>query len=99
MDPSDQPLQNLADLVRFRNDLVHAKPQAAITLDEQGFNLSPSFQDYYSPSIDVATRCVNTISSLVTSLKDIDGSVETDWLQEDIFSRVFYNTAKKTPGD
>ena len=89
LEQGKEPLQSLGSLIRTRNELVHAKPQTAITVDDQGFHLSPSIEDYYEPSIETALKCVTTVSSLVTGLKKIDDSVEECWLSEDIFWRHF----------
>ena len=89
LEPGKEPLQSLSYLVRTRNDLVHAKPQTAITLGDQGFHLSPSTENYYEPSIETASKCVTTVSNLVRGLKKIDELIETDWLNEEIFMRHF----------
>ena len=89
LEPGREPLQSLSYLVRTRNDLVHAKPHTAVTFSEDGFHLSPLVEDYYQPSVETASKCVSTVSNLVTGLKNIDESVEVDWLNEDIFWRHF----------
>lgn len=95
LDPGKQPLQALGDLIRVRNNLVHAKPQGAVTMDHEGIHMSKSLENYYDPSIETASKCVETVSSLVFGLKDIDGQVDTDWLTDEIFSRVFYLSPEK----
>ena len=94
-DPGKQPLQGLNELMKTRNRLVHARPQPAITLSEQGFDTDLLVEHYYDPSIDTATKCVETVSCLVSSLHHIDKSVDTRWLDGDFVSRLFYATPNK----
>ena len=89
-----EPLQGLEFLFRLRNDLVHAKPKTAVTLDEKGFHTEPILENYYDPSIDTADRCVSTVSDLVKSLHRIDSGVQTAWLEEEGFWRHFDTITK-----
>lgn len=89
-----EPLQSLEFLVRTRNELVHAKPKTAVTLDDKGFHTERNFENYYDPSIDTAARCVTTVSDLVKGLNRIDNVVQTDWLEGDGFWRHFGTVTK-----
>ena len=90
LDPGKKPLQDLDYLIRIRNSLIHAKPETAIVLDDQGFHSTSDWRDFYGPSVDEATRCVNTVKELVTTLNNIDDTVQTGWLEELRFQKQFF---------
>lgn len=90
LDPGKRPLQDLDYLVKLRNNLVHAKPQVSVKLDDQGFQRTSDWRDFYGPSVEEATRCVNAVRDLVTALNTIDNAVQTDWLEEPRFQKQYF---------
>ena len=95
LDPGKKPLQDLDYLVKLRNSLVHAKPEISIVLDDQGFQSASDWEKFYGPSVEEATRCVNTVKDLVATLHTIDNAVQTDWLDELGFQKEYFNLPKK----
>ncbi len=95
LDPGKKPLQDLDYLVKIRNSLIHAKPETAIVLDDQRFHSTSDWRDFYGPSVEEATRCVNTVRDLVTTLNNIDNTVQTEWLEELRFQKQYFVCPEK----
>lgn len=71
IDPGSLPIQRLGSLVTLRNKLVHYKTRTKII---------SQIKDSDWVSVNDARNGVETIRGLIEALKDIDDSVETEWI-------------------
>ncbi len=90
LDPGERPMQDLQFLVSTRNKLVHSRPKSAVTVVDGELVPPDGFMsNYYGISLSEADKCVKTVGHLVLGLNQIDPSVNTDWLTEDLYNPLF----------